>query len=862
MNGTIGGDFRVTRPLSEGGMGAVYIVEQISTGRRRALKVMKPELVRDPRLRERFVLESTVASKIDSEHVVEVVAAGIDEPTGAPWLAMELLEGADLAHVVSDRGPLPFAECEQALQQLAHALSRAHAAGIVHRDLKPENLFIARPRRDGIPFTLKILDFGIAKLVSDATSGAATGAIGTPLWMSPEQTDAQGNIGPAADIWPLGLIAYFMLTSHNYWRAAETSTSLTVLLKEVLVDPLEPPTLRGWLGLPPGFDAWFFRCVARDPNARFATVREAVDAFAALGNPTGASALASTLADPAAQREVAPAQPHASTRPLPTPPTTPPPMAPSPVVAKPRPKPGGGASGALVWAVVVVSVVGVLAAGGYTAKLAYDIRKAGQPLGPTKEDIAEAKRVADLLQKTDPFKHEPEAAIPIFAEDPALGTDHPLVVGTLFCGWRDDDCVTDAKATDDVMAEPTSHMRLVYKSAVPRDDAEGMLAAQAAYGVYEAAGKKGFLDFRNAVFAHRGELTRTNLVAWARDAGVLDDQSFGQRLDSKRWLDRVQRDGDLAASLRIRASALFVDCQREDPSALHARISAKKRLLDFDDRTRDSGISLGGFHAYRDGCAEPPRRAHAAGPEVPLLVRSPFASDTSDDAARDAVFRFILATSQHDAKSLASLASDPFTVGEGKVPRARFIKDRTSARVSRTASVVNVDLRVDPSDTATRLADVAMLARTGAAPAVIEQQTFRLALVSGRWIVEQEGARVAHTPKTCSERARAALLETPVLADQILAPPTKTEATAGCLAHVALLSVCYSKKCYARLACHHGTKTADIASFALEPDTGKLARVHDDKPNTELPFPRAAELRAACDVPEAVGEGSVNVWRR
>src|ERR1700690_4278358 len=99
-------DYRVIQPLSEGGMGAVYVAEQLSTGKQRALKLMLPQLVADPKLRARFEQEARIGSKLESEHVIEVVAAGVDHDTGMPWLAMELLRGEDLATYMQHHGAL------------------------------------------------------------------------------------------------------------------------------------------------------------------------------------------------------------------------------------------------------------------------------------------------------------------------------------------------------------------------------------------------------------------------------------------------------------------------------------------------------------------------------------------------------------------------------------------------------------------------------------------------------------------------------------------------------------------------------------------------------------------------------------
>ena len=280
----IGGDFKVERHLASGAMGAVYIVEQLSTGKRRALKLMSPEIANDDRARERFVLEARVGAQIESDHVVEVVTAGIDQLTGAPYLVMELLKGEELADQAYRSGPMPVTDVAEIFKQAGHALAQAHALGIVHRDIKPENLFIAESRREGVPFTVKILDFGIAKLVAERTA-EGTQPIGTPLFMAPEQTDRRGQISAASDVWPLGLIAFVLLTGRHYWQCADES--MTQLLREVVMEPLVPASERAaQYGvaelLPPGFDAWFQGCVNRDPTQRYPDGGTCAQAFYAM----------------------------------------------------------------------------------------------------------------------------------------------------------------------------------------------------------------------------------------------------------------------------------------------------------------------------------------------------------------------------------------------------------------------------------------------------------------------------------------------------------------------------------------------------------------------------------------------------
>jgi serine/threonine protein kinase len=284
---TFADDFRVVRPLSEGGMGAVYVVEQLSTGRQRALKLMRAELVADPRQRARFEQEARIGSRIESEHVVEVVGAGVDRATGVPWLAMELLRGEDLASALKRRGPLAAATTLEILEQLAHAVGAAHAAGIVHRDLKPENIFLAETKRTGARLMVKVLDFGIAKVVEEART-MHTAAVGSPLWMAPEQTARGGQILPQTDIWAIGLIAFHTLTGRFFWRGAEQEgTTMAQLLREIVIDPLPLASQRAReLGmaaaLPHGFDGWFAHATDRSPPGRFADAAGQFQALKAL----------------------------------------------------------------------------------------------------------------------------------------------------------------------------------------------------------------------------------------------------------------------------------------------------------------------------------------------------------------------------------------------------------------------------------------------------------------------------------------------------------------------------------------------------------------------------------------------------
>ncbi|MFT3773581.1 MAG: serine/threonine-protein kinase [Minicystis sp.] len=281
------GDYRVERLLSEGAQGAVYAVEQLSTRRPRALKLMLPGLVERPEMRRRFDIEARVGARIESDHVVEVIASGIDAATGAPWIVMELLDGVELGDHVTQKGPLPRAEVREIFGQLCHAVGAAHRASIVHRDLKPENVILARPRQRGPKFMVKVIDFGVARMVAEAakTASKTQSILGTPLWMAPEQVTPGAPIKPAADVWSLGLIAYYLLTGRAYWLTAyEPEASVWRILNEVCVTAMPAASARAAEQgcaelLPDGFDAWFARCVDRDQEKRFADATAAYEAL-------------------------------------------------------------------------------------------------------------------------------------------------------------------------------------------------------------------------------------------------------------------------------------------------------------------------------------------------------------------------------------------------------------------------------------------------------------------------------------------------------------------------------------------------------------------------------------------------------
>jgi serine/threonine-protein kinase len=279
---TFHGRYEIVRCIRAGGMGAVYEVIHKETRRRRALKVMLPSMVADPELRARFKLEATITADIDSEHIVETFDAGVDAETGAPFLVMELLKGEDLSIILEERKRLPAEEVVVLLHQAGLALDKTHAAGIVHRDLKPENMFVTS-RDDGSP-RLKILDFGIAKVVANATNAKSTRSMGTPLYMSPEQVVGDGAIDASSDLYALAHIAYTLLVGSAYWdEDLAQSNGIYPLLMKIAMGQVEPAVeraSRAGVTLPPAFEAWFAKAASKTASERFERAAELVGELA------------------------------------------------------------------------------------------------------------------------------------------------------------------------------------------------------------------------------------------------------------------------------------------------------------------------------------------------------------------------------------------------------------------------------------------------------------------------------------------------------------------------------------------------------------------------------------------------------
>jgi serine/threonine-protein kinase len=295
----VAGKYRLTRLLGRGGMGSVWEGVHVSLGTRVACKFIEAEYAGSKEARDRFENEARAAAALRSKHVVEVYDHGVTAD-GRPYIVMEFLQGEPLDNRIERRGALTVPETARILQQVARALSKAHAQGIVHRDLKPENVFLVWDDEDQADIA-KVVDFGIAKFTDESlgiSSQTRTGSIlGTPFYMSPEQARGLRTLDARSDLWSLGVIAYQCMTGQLPFGGEALGD---LLVKICTGDPAPPSSLRAELG--PEVDAWVRKALAREPEHRFQSAREMTDALLAIAGEPVRSTEPSTFTDVRAAR--------------------------------------------------------------------------------------------------------------------------------------------------------------------------------------------------------------------------------------------------------------------------------------------------------------------------------------------------------------------------------------------------------------------------------------------------------------------------------------------------------------------------------------------------------------------------------
>ncbi len=278
--------FRLVRRLGQGGMGTVFLAEQIGVGNRRvALKVLNRKLLDEPDFLLRFQNEAGSTGLIRHENVVTIYDSG-QADDGTPYIAMEFLEGETLRDVLKRRGALPVAEVAEILEQAAQGLNAAHELGIIHRDLKPDNIFLTRGR-DG-KLKVKVVDFGIAKLRESSVHTQTGMVLGTPAYMSCEQASGMRSdeLDARSDVYSLGVVVYEMLTGHLPFHS---DTDFGYLSKQILEEPPPFRTITQGLSVPPQVEGVVMKALKKKREERYPSTLEFADAFVAAALPASAT---------------------------------------------------------------------------------------------------------------------------------------------------------------------------------------------------------------------------------------------------------------------------------------------------------------------------------------------------------------------------------------------------------------------------------------------------------------------------------------------------------------------------------------------------------------------------------------------
>jgi serine/threonine protein kinase len=283
VGGSSFGDYRVERLIARGGMGAVYLAAEITTGRAVALKLVRGSFAEDAEFRARFERESRLTAELDHPHVVPLYQAG--EVDGVLFSATRFIDGVDLEALVAHHGTLHPRWATLVTAHVASALDAAHQRGLIHRDVKPANILIEDRGGEAHAY---LADFGLSKHVSSRSGLTRTGMwVGTIDYAAPEQIQAQA-VGPGADVYALGCVLYEMLAGEVPFPRARLVDKITAHTAET------PPPLADTL--PREFNAVVARALAKHPEQRYPSA----------GALAGAALAAAKKAEPVPDRPLVP----------------------------------------------------------------------------------------------------------------------------------------------------------------------------------------------------------------------------------------------------------------------------------------------------------------------------------------------------------------------------------------------------------------------------------------------------------------------------------------------------------------------------------------------------------------------------
>jgi eukaryotic-like serine/threonine-protein kinase len=280
---------RLKSLLKMSGAGSVWTAYHEGLDREVAVKFMSASLAGDPTTVTRWSRGAGLAAQLKSAHIVDVHEHGRTDE-GIPYIVMDLLDGEDLSERLSRSGPLSLSETGTLVTQLCSALTEAHELGVVHRDINPGNVFLLRK---GGRLFVKLLDFGVAKVL-DADAVTGTGALlGTLVYMSPEQFRSAKRVDGRSDLWSVGVLAYQTLTGMYPFSDESAGSPFEALRSGRFL----PPS-RHRAELPPEVDAWFRKALCREPKERFQTAREMAASFQDAITREVTSTLRSTIGPP------------------------------------------------------------------------------------------------------------------------------------------------------------------------------------------------------------------------------------------------------------------------------------------------------------------------------------------------------------------------------------------------------------------------------------------------------------------------------------------------------------------------------------------------------------------------------------
>jgi len=272
----LGDAYELGAELGRGGFAVVYAAQDRGLKRAVAVKVLRPELADTPAVRGRFRREAEAIARLRHPHIVPIYAVG--EEQDLAWFIMPLVQGESLRATLERTLRLPVPEVRRILREAAGALAVAHKAGVVHRDIKPDNIML-----DGEERRVLLMDFGIAKALEPDTISARTQTgvvVGTPHYMSPEQASGERQLDARSDLYSLGVVAYQMLAGEVPFTGA---TVAAILIKQVSDEA--PPVTRKRPDCPADLAAAVQRCLAKAPDARWASAEDLVRALTAGETP-------------------------------------------------------------------------------------------------------------------------------------------------------------------------------------------------------------------------------------------------------------------------------------------------------------------------------------------------------------------------------------------------------------------------------------------------------------------------------------------------------------------------------------------------------------------------------------------------